>query len=137
MIEAGLTNRQLQQLTVAAVMLAWPFLRRSSPLKRGDVGRGFSAAPLFDMTAVRHASLRTVPVGLCIRKLHGLLKRAREVRRCRGPMLTFYSAPHCKRCTSYGSPSVHPSVTRRYCVKTTARSTMQFAVSDSKMCLVL
>jgi len=34
-------------------------------------------------------------------------------------------------------PSVRPSVTRRYCVKTTARSTVQFALSDSKMCLVL
>jgi len=32
---------------------------------------------------------------------------------------------------------VQRSVTRRYCVKTTARSTMQFAQSDSKMCLVL
>jgi len=53
---------------------------------------------------------------------------------------SFYSAPHCKHCTSYGNsvrPSVRPSVTRRYCVKTTARSTMQFALSDSKMCLVL
>ena len=51
----------------------------------------------------------------------------------------FYSAPqcsHCKRCTSYGN-SVRPSVTRRYCVKTTACSTVQFALSDSKMCLVL
>jgi len=35
------------------------------------------------------------------------------------------------------SLSVRPSVTRRYCVKTTARSTMQFKLSDSKMCLVL
>ena len=35
------------------------------------------------------------------------------------------------------SLSVHPSVTRRYCVKTMARSTVQFALSDSKMCLVL
>jgi len=34
-------------------------------------------------------------------------------------------------------PSVCPSVTRRYCVKTTARSTVQFGLSDSKMCLVL
>ena len=34
-------------------------------------------------------------------------------------------------------PFVRPSVTRRYCVKTTARSTMQFALSDSKMCLLL
>ena len=31
-------------------------------------------------------------------------------------------------------PSVCPSVTRRYCVKTTERSTVQFALSDSKMC---
>ena len=34
-------------------------------------------------------------------------------------------------------PSVRPSVTRRYCVKTTARSTVQFAPLDNKMCLVL
>ena len=33
--------------------------------------------------------------------------------------------------------SVCPSVIRRCCVKTTARSTVQFALSDSKMCLVL
>ena len=33
--------------------------------------------------------------------------------------------------------SVRPSVTRRYCVKTTARSTMQFSPLHSKMCLVL
>jgi len=33
--------------------------------------------------------------------------------------------------------SVRPSVTRRYCVKTAARSTVQFAPLDSKMCLVL
>jgi len=55
---------------------------------------------------------------------------------------------HCKRCTSYSNSvrlsvrlsvclSVRPSVTRRYCVKTTARSTVQFAPLDSKMCLVL
>ena len=43
----------------------------------------------------------------------------------------FYSAPqcpHCKRCTSYSNDvclSVCPSVTRWYCVKTTARSTVQ------------
>jgi len=34
-------------------------------------------------------------------------------------------------------PSVRLSVTCWYCVKTTARSTVQFALSDSKMCLVL
>jgi len=33
--------------------------------------------------------------------------------------------------------SVRPSVTRWYCVKMTARSTVQFALSDSKMCLVV
>ena len=33
--------------------------------------------------------------------------------------------------------SVPPSVTRQYCVKTTARSTVQFILLDSKMCLVL
>ena len=51
---------------------------------------------------------------------------------------------HCKRCISYGNSvrpsvclSVCPSVTRRYCVKTTARSTVLFAPLDSKMCLVL
>jgi len=55
----------------------------------------------------------------------------------------FYSAPqcsHCKRCTSYGNSvrlSVRLSVIRRCCVKTTARSTVQFALSNSKMCLVL
>ena len=42
--------------------------------------------------------------------------------------------------TSYGNsvrPSVCLFVTRRYCVKTTAYSTVQFALSDSNMCLVL
>ena len=33
--------------------------------------------------------------------------------------------------------SVRQSATRRYCVKTTARSMVQFGLSDSKMCLVL
>ena len=56
----------------------------------------------------------------------------------------FTAAMQCKRCTSYGNSvrlsvrlTVCLSVTRRNCVKTTARSTMQFALSDSKMCLVL
>jgi len=52
-----------------------------------------------------------------------------------------YSAPqcsHCKRCTSYSNSvclSVCLSVTCRNCVKMTACSTVQFALSDSKMCL--
>ena len=52
--------------------------------------------------------------------------------------LYFYSAPqcsHCKRCTSYGNSvclSIRPSVTHRYCVKTTVRSTVQFALSIAK-----
>jgi len=33
--------------------------------------------------------------------------------------------------------SVRPSVIRQYCVKTMARSTVQSALSDSKMCLLL
>jgi len=62
------------------------------------------------------------------------------------PEMTYYvfsgtlNPTHCKRCTSYGNsvrPSVRLSITRQYCVKTTARSTVQFALSDSKMCLVL
>jgi len=63
-----------------------------------------------------------------------------QLARIRSP---FYSAPqcsHCKRCTSYDNSvclSVRPSVTRRYCVKTTERITVQFALLDSKMCLVL
>ena len=50
---------------------------------------------------------------------------------------SFYSAPqclHCKRCTSYGNSvclSVCPSVTCWYYVKTTARRTVQFALSCS------
>jgi len=64
---------------------------------------------------------------------------------------SFYSAPqwlHCKRCTSHSNsvclsvrPFVRLSVTRRYCAKTTARSTVQLhcciAKSDILMCLVL
>jgi len=55
----------------------------------------------------------------------------------------FHSAPqclHCKRCTSYSNAvrlSVCLSVTRRYCFKTTTRSTVHFALSNRKMCLVL
>jgi len=79
-------------------------------------------------------------------------------------LTSFYTAlqcSHCKRCTSYSNSvclSVCPSITRRYCVKTTARKdfhfgaavaiipifwlkmrekTAQFAQLDSKMCLVL
>ena len=53
-----------------------------------------------------------------------------------GRFLQRAQCSHCKRCISY-SNSVRLSVTRRYCVKTTARSTMQFSPLDSKMCLVL
>ena len=75
-----------------------------------------------------------------------VIKRFCEIYKQGSNWLHFYSMPqcsHCKRCTSYSnsiSPfvrlSVHPSLTRRYCVKTTARSMVQFALSDSKMCLV-
>ena len=51
----------------------------------------------------------------------------------------FYSARNCiaSAVLATAIPSVCPSDTRRYCVKTTARSTMQFSPLDSKMCLVL
>jgi len=56
------------------------------------------------------------------------------------PFLQCAQCSHCKRCISYSNsvrPSVCLSVTRRYCLKTTARSTVQFAPLDSKMSLVL
>ena len=67
--------------------------------------------------------------------------------RATGTGSSCYSAPnarivnlqalyHC-RLRQFRLSVVRPSVTRRYCVKTTARSTVQFALSDSKMCLVL
>ena len=58
--------------------------------------------------------------------------------------VSFYSARNARIASAVlatAIPSVRlsvcPSVTRRYCVKTTARSTMQLAPLDSKMCLVL
>jgi len=56
------------------------------------------------------------------------------------PFLQHAQCSHCKRCISYSNSvrlSVCLSVTHRYCVKTTTRSTVQFAPLDSKMCLVL
>jgi len=56
--------------------------------------------------------------------------------------VSFYSACNASNAhiasavLAMAIPSVCPSATRRYCVKTTARSTVQFALSDSKMCLV-
>ena len=57
-----------------------------------------------------------------------------------GIVLHFYSARNyriARAVLATAIPSVRLSVTRRYCVKTTARSTVQFAPLDSKMCLVL
>ena len=51
-----------------------------------------------------------------------------------------YSASFLQRAISYSNSvclSVRPYVTRRYCVKMTARSTVQFAPLDSKMYLVV
>jgi len=68
------------------------------------------------------------------------------------PPLSFYSARNARIASAVLAtaipsvrlsvrpsicPSVRLSVTRRYCVKTAARSTVQFAPLDSKMCLVL
>ena len=55
-------------------------------------------------------------------------------------MGNFYSARNARIASAVlatAIPSVCLSVTRRYCVKTTARSTVQSATLDSKMCLVL
>ena len=56
----------------------------------------------------------------------------------------FYNARNARIASAVLATTIPPvrlsvclSVTRRYCVKTTARSTMQFAPLDSKMCLVL
>jgi len=58
--------------------------------------------------------------------------------------LSFYSARNARIASAVlatAIPSVRLSVclsvTRLYCVKTTALSTVQFAPLDSKMCLVL
>ena len=54
--------------------------------------------------------------------------------------LSFYSARNARIASAVlatAIPSVCLSVARRYCVKTMARSTVQFAPLDSKMCLVL
>ena len=58
--------------------------------------------------------------------------------------LRFYSARNARIASAVLATvipsvclSVRLSVTRRYCVKTTARSTVQFAPLDGKMCLVL
>ena len=54
--------------------------------------------------------------------------------------INFYSARTARIASAVlatAIPSVRPSVTRQYCVKTTARSTVQFAPLDSNMCLVL
>ena len=54
--------------------------------------------------------------------------------------IAFYSVRNARIASTVlatAIPSVCPSVTRRYCVKTTARSTVQFALTDSKMCIVL
>jgi len=53
---------------------------------------------------------------------------------------TFYSAHNARIASAAlatAIPSVRPSVTRQYCVKTTTCSMVQFAPLDSKMCLVL
>jgi len=57
------------------------------------------------------------------------------------PVVIFFTASRNARIASTvlatAIPSVCPSVTRRYCVNATARSTVQFAPSDIKMYLVL
>jgi len=51
-------------------------------------------------------------------------------------LFTAHRNAHIASVLAMATPSVHPSVTCRYGVKTTAHSTVQFALSDSKMCPV-
>ena len=54
--------------------------------------------------------------------------------------IDFYSARNAHNASAVlatAIPFVCPSVTCRYCVKKTARSTVQFGPLDSRMCLVL
>jgi len=100
--------------------------------------------------------VRRWPVGVNTRKTGSTLRRLitmsseedRDMatgnmhRKFREVWTCSYSAPHCKRCTSYDNSvclSVRPSVRPSHagCVKMTARSTVQFALSDIKMSLVL
>ena len=65
-----------------------------------------------------------------------------DINVCSFAVFSFYSAPqcsHCKRCSYRNSvrPSVRLSGTRPYCVKPTESRMIQFALSGSKMCLVL
>jgi len=70
---------------------------------------------------------------LLAKNLQSLLFTARRSARIAGAVLDTAIPSVCLSVCQ----SVRPSATRRYCVKTTARSTVQFALSDSKMCLVL
>jgi len=55
----------------------------------------------------------------------------------KGTTDAIFTARRNARIASAAIPSVRLSVTRRYCVKTTKYRMMHFALSDSKMCLVL
>ena len=95
------------------------------------------------MTVPRPTACVT-PIGVyCISKTGLQAKGCRRANAITSWYSFYYSAQqcwHCKRCTICSNSiclSVCPSDTRRHCVKTTARSTVQFALLDSKMCLVL
>jgi len=74
------------------------------------------------------ALARIIPLGLVI-TTRAMLALQQQCEHCYSNVL---ATPIPSVC-----PSVRLSVTRRYCVKTAARSTVQFAPLDSKMCPVL
>ena len=96
----------------------------------------------------RHSSSRRHPNFAALNRGRHLCSAGRPSRWALAHILVsfsfhFYSARNCiaSAVLATAIPSVCPSVclsvTRRYCVKTLARSTVQFALSDSKMRLVL
>ena len=60
-----------------------------------------------------------------------------HVRKQRTPKMRYQFFFTARRNARIAILSVCLSVTHWYCVKMTARSTVQFVLSDSKMCLVL
>ena len=106
-----------------------------SQIAMANTPTGLIKRPGFPM---KHACmLESLDVGL----LPTVMRRSRlYVNSVWSAFLQREQCSHCKRWFCYSNsvcPSVRPSVTRRYCVKTKARSTVQFAPLDSKMCLVL
>ena len=102
--------------------------RRQVIVQRDEKGYGFTvqgANPVFIHTVKESTAAFCLGVQI---DQYNILRR--NVLQCA-------AMSHCYTSFSnFVRLSVRLSVTRRYCVRTTARSTVQFALSDSKMCLV-